>query len=422
MLKTDDLKNIKINLIDSISREFSGDQRSMTEQREYVSTRLDEIFPSLGLKLTPEQRDQFRMDVINELAGYGPIQPLISLQDISEIMVMGPKQVYIERNGKLEDTGITFEDDEHVMRVINRILHPLGLQVDWENPTADGRLPDGSRVNVVIPPVSIDGPCVTIRKFLKTRYETSELVELGTMTEHIGEFLEACVKTHLNILISGNTSSGKTTLLNVLSAFIHERERIVTIEDAAELDLEQKYLVRLETRPPNADGRGEITTRQLVRNALRMRPDRIIVGEVRGEETIDMLQAMNTGHDGSLCTLHSNSPRDAIARLETMVLMSGIDMPVVAIRKQISAAIDLIVHMARLEDGSRKITQITEVSRMEGDVVTLSDLFLFEQSGKDEQGNILGVIRSTGLRPSFNPRLVLAGFRLRPQIFGAGTF
>jgi pilus assembly protein CpaF len=422
MLKTDDLKNIKINLIDSISREFSGDQRSMTEQRDYVSTRLDEIFPSLGLKLTPEQRDQFRMDVLNELAGYGPIQPLISLQDISEIMVMGPKQVYIERNGKLEDTGITFEDDEHVMRVINRILHPLGLQVDWENPTADGRLPDGSRVNVVIPPVSIDGPCVTIRKFLKTRYETSELVELGTMTEHIGEFLEACVKTHLNILISGNTSSGKTTLLNVLSAFIPERERIVTIEDAAELDLEQKYLVRLETRPPNADGRGEITTRQLVRNALRMRPDRIIVGEVRGEETIDMLQAMNTGHDGSLCTLHSNSPRDAIARLETMVLMSGIDMPVVAIRKQISAAIDLIVHMARLEDGSRKITQITEVSRMEGDVVTLSDLFLFEQSGKDEQGNILGVIRSTGLRPSFNPRLVLAGFRLRPQIFGAGTF
>ena len=422
MLKTDDLRNIKINLIDSISREFSSDQKSMTEQREYVSTRLDEIFPSLGLKLTPEQRDQFRMDVLNELSGYGPIQPLISLQDISEIMVMGPKQVYIERNGKLEDTGITFEDDDHVMRVINRILHPLGLQVDWENPTADGRLPDGSRVNVVIPPVSIDGPCITIRKFLKTRYETSELVELGTMTEHIGEFLEACVKTHLNILISGNTSSGKTTLLNVLSAFIPERERIVTIEDAAELDLGQKYLVRLETRPPNADGKGEITTRQLVRNALRMRPDRIIVGEVRGEETIDMLQAMNTGHDGSLCTLHSNSPRDAIARLETMVLMSGIDMPVVAIRKQISSAIDLIVHMARLEDGSRKITRISEVSRMEGDVVTLSDLFLFEQSGKDEEGNILGLIRSTGLRPSFNPRLVLAGFRLRPQIFGAGNF
>ncbi len=422
MLKTDDLKNIKINLIDSISREFTGDQRSMTEQHQYVSTRLDEIFPSLGLKLTPEQRDQFRMDVLNELAGYGPIQPLINLQDISEIMVMGPKQVYIERNGKLEDTGITFEDDDHVMRVINRILHPLGLQVDWENPTADGRLPDGSRVNVVIPPVSIDGPCITIRKFLKTRYETSELVELGTMTEHIGEFLEACVKTHLNILISGNTSSGKTTLLNVLSGFIPDRERIVTIEDAAELDLGQKYLVRLETRPPNSDGKGAITTRQLVRNALRMRPDRIIVGEVRGEETIDMLQAMNTGHDGSLCTLHSNSPRDAIARLETMVLMSGIEMPVVAIRKQISSAIDLIVHMARLEDGSRKITQITEVSRMEGDVVTLSDLFIFDHTGKDDQGNILGVIRSTGLRPSFNPRLVLAGFKLRPQIFGAGAF
>jgi pilus assembly protein CpaF len=274
----------------------------------------------------------------------------------------------------------------------------------------------------VIPPVSIDGPCITIRKFLNTRFSIPELVELGSVTEHMAEFLEACVKARLNILITGNTSSGKTTLLNVLSGFIPDNERIVTIEDAAELDLGQKYIVRLETRPGSVDGRGEITTRQLVRNSLRMRPDRIIVGEVRGEETIDMLQAMNTGHEGSLCTLHSNSPRDAIARLETMVLMSGLDMPVVAIRKQISSAIDLIVHMARLEDGSRKITRISEVTHMEGEVVTLSDLFQFEQRGKDEDGNILGEIRSTGLRPSFNPRLELAGFRLRPQIFGAGAF
>jgi pilus assembly protein CpaF len=394
----------------------------MDDQRQFVAQRLDEVFDDIGLELEEYQRHHFHKEILNELAGYGPIQPLLDDPMNSEVMVMGPKQVYIEREGKLLDTDIVFDDDEHVMRVINRVLHPLGLQVDWENPTADGRLPDGSRVNVVIPPVSIDGPCITIRKFLNTGFSIPELVELGSITEHIAEFLEACVRTRLNILISGNTSSGKTTLLNVLSTFIPGNERIVTIEDAAELDLNQKYLVRLETRPGNVDGRGEITTRQLVRNSLRMRPDRIIVGEVRGEETIDMLQAMNTGHEGSLCTLHSNSPRDAIARLETMVLMSGLDMPVVAIRKQISSAIDLIVHMARLEDGSRKITQIAEVTRMEGDVVTISDLFLFNHTGKDQDGNILGEIRSTGLRPAFNPRLELAGFRLRPQIFGLGAF
>jgi pilus assembly protein CpaF len=421
MESKDHMKQIKIEVMNSISREFSDDIGSMEEQRQFVSQRLDEVLDNMGLQLEPGQRERFHYEILNELAGYGPIQPLLDDQGNSEVMVMGPKQVYVERQGKLFETNIVFDDDDHVMRVINRILSPLGLQVDWENPTADGRLPDGSRVNVVIPPVSIDGPCITIRKFLDTGFSIPELIEFKSITEHIAEFLEACVKTRLNILISGNTSSGKTTLLNVLSGFIPDDERIVTIEDAAELNLGQKYLVRLETRPGNAEGRGAVTTRQLVRNSLRMRPDRIIVGEVRGEETIDMLQAMNTGHDGSLCTLHSNSPRDAIARLETMVLMSGLDMPVVAIRKQISSAIDLIVHMARLEDGARKITRIAEVTRMEGDVVTLSDLFLFQQTGKDQDGNILGEIRSTGLRPSFNPRLEMAGFRLRPQIFGLGA-
>ena len=422
MENIDQMKQVKVEVMNLVSREFSDDIASMDEQREFVSQRLDEVFENMPLELDAGQRERFHSELLNELAGYGPIQPLLDDQGNSEVMVMGPKQVYIERQGKLLETNIVFDDDDHVMRVINRILHPLGLQVDWESPTADGRLPDGSRVNVVIPPVSIDGPCITIRKFLNTGFSIPELIEFKSLTSHIAEFLEACVKTRLNILISGNTSSGKTTLLNVLSGFIPDDERILTIEDAAELALGQKFLVRLETRPGNADGRGAITTRQLVRNSLRMRPDRIIVGEVRGEETIDMLQAMNTGHDGSLCTLHSNSPRDAISRLETMVLMSGLDMPVVAIRKQISSAIDLIVHMARLEDGSRKVTRITEVTRMEGDVVTLSDIFLFQQTGKDQDGNILGEIRSTGLRPAFNPRLEMAGFRLRPQIFGAGTF
>ena len=421
MENIDQMKQVKVEVMNLVSREFSDDIASMDEQREFVSQRLDEVFENMPLELDAGERERFHYELLNELAGYGPIQPLLDDQGNSEVMVMGPKQVYVERQGKLLETDIVFDDDDHVMRVINRILSPLGLQVDWENPTADGRLPDGSRVNVVIPPVSIDGPCITIRKFLDTGFSIPELIEFKSLTGHIAEFLEACVRTRLNILISGNTSSGKTTLLNVLSGFIPDDERIVTIEDAAELNLGQKYLVRLETRPGTAEGRGAVTTRQLVRNSLRMRPDRIIVGEVRGEETIDMLQAMNTGHDGSLCTLHSNSPRDAIARLETMVLMSGLDMPVVAIRKQISSAIDLIVHMARLEDGSRKVTRITEVTRMEGDVVTLSDLFLFQQTGKDQNGNILGEIRSTGLRPAFNPRLEMAGFRLRPQIFGLGA-
>lgn len=417
-----DLIKLKNHLIQSLSRELDGVLLSPEEQRLHVSQRLNEVYAQLNLNLEEEQLAIFLQETLNELVGYGPIQPLLDEPGINEIMVCGPEQVYIERNGKLEDTNIVFEDDAQVMRIINSILHPLGLQVSWDNPTADARLPDGSRVNVVIPPVSIDGPCLTIRKFLKTKFTMEQFIAMGSMTEHIAEFLQACVAARFNILISGNTSSGKTTLLNILVGYIPGNERVITIEDAAELNLKQKYVVRLETRPGNVDGLGEITTRDLVRNSLRMRPDRLIVGEVRGREAIDMLQAMNTGHDGSLATLHANTPRDAIARLETMVLMSGLEMPVVAIRKQIASAIDLIIHMSRLQDGSRKTTQITEVTRMESDVVTLSDLFKFIQTGVDQDEKILGEIQPTGLRPFFTPRLEIAGFKLRGEIFGAGTY
>ena len=357
--------------------------------------------------------------VENEIVGYGPIQPLLGEGDVSEIMICGPEQVYIERNGKLEDTGIKFRDADHVMQVITRILSPLGRRVDQENLMADARLPDGSRVNIAIPPVAVDGPIITIRKFLESKLTIQQSIELGTMTPHMAEFLQACVAARLNILITGNTSSGKTTLLNILATSIPDEERIITIEDAAELKLNQKYVVRMETRMPDVDGKGGVTTRDLVRNALRMRPDRIIVGEVRSGEALDMLQAMNTGHDGSITTLHANSPRDAVSRLETMSMMAGLEMPLMALRTQIAAAIDLIVHMERLTDGTRKITKITEVPRMEGDIVTLSDIFHFVQTGVSSSGKVQGDMEATGLRPLFTPTLEAAGFKLRGEIFGA---
>jgi pilus assembly protein CpaF len=354
------------------------------------------------------------------MVGYGPIQSLLEDPETSEVMVCGPKQVYIERNGKLEDTTVSFDDDAHVLRIINRMLHPIGRRVDIDNPTADARLPDGSRVNVVIPPIAIDGPCITIRKFLKSKFSMEQLIDMGSLTSNMAEFLEACVVARLNIVITGNTSSGKTTLLNVLTGYIPGHERILTIEDAAELQLRQKYVVRLETKPANVDGIGAVATRDLVINAMRMRPDRIVVGEVRSGEALDMLQAMNTGHDGSLTTLHANSPRDAISRLETMTMMSGLELPLIAIRQQIASAIDLIVHMDRLADGTRKVIRITEVPRMEGDIVTLSDLFRFDQTSVDSDGSIIGSIKATGLRPVFTPRLDVVGYKLRGEIFGAG--
>jgi pilus assembly protein CpaF len=417
-----DKLKLKRSLIELISREL--DKKSPDTSAEYQALVRKLIISAYGkiaddFPLTKYEQTQILAEIENEIIGFGPIQPLLNDPDISEIMIYGPEQVYIERNGKLEDTAVKFSDSDHLMSIINRILSPLGRRVDQENMMVDARLPDGSRVNIAIPPVSVDGASITIRKFLESKLTMGQIVKLDTLTEHMAEFLQACIAARLNILITGNTSSGKTTLLNILAGSIPDEERIITIEDAAELKLNQKYVVRMETRMPNIDGRGAVTTRDLVRNALRMRPDRIVVGEVRTGEALDMLQAMNTGHDGSITTLHANSPRDAISRLETMAMMAGLEIPMMALRTQIAAAIDLIVHMERLSDGTRKITKITEVPRMEGDIVTLSDIFKFDQTGVASNGKVLGEMEATGLRPLFTPRLKATGIKLRSEIFGA---
>ncbi|MBT9258421.1 MAG: CpaF family protein [Clostridiales bacterium] len=352
-----------------------------------------------------------------EILGYGPLQPLLEDPTISEIMVNGAKKIYVEKNGRLQRVPVEFENDQQVLHVIERIVAPLGRRIDEASPMVDARLPDGSRVNAIIPPLALDGPALTIRKFAKDPYTIEDLIRFGTLTREMAEVLRAAVGARLNILVSGSTGSGKTTTLNVLSSFIPPEERIVTIEDAAELQLQQEHVVRLETRPANLEGRGEITIRHLVRNALRMRPDRIVVGEVRGAEALDMLQAMNTGHDGSLTTVHANSPRDALSRLETMVLMAGMDLPLRAIREQIASAIDLIVHQQRLRDGSRRIMYITEVQGMEGDVIVLQDVFQFVQEGVDGQ-KVKGSFRTTGIRPKFSDRVAAAGYILPPDLFG----
>ncbi len=387
------------------------------EIRRKVDQILNEVLTEEHIFLSRLERDRLFNQLMDEILGYGPIQPLLNDDTINEIMVNGPYKVYIERNGKIEKTNITFRDSEHLMRIIDRILAPLGRRVDESCPYMDARLPDGSRVNVIIPPLSLIGPVLTIRKFAKNPFSVEKLIEIGTITPEAMEFLKACVIARLNIVISGGTGSGKTTFLNVLSGFIPNDERIITIENAAELQLRQEHVVTLETRPPNIEGKGEVTMRDLVINALRMRPDRIIVGEVRGGEALDMLQAMNTGHDGSLTTLHSNSPRDALARIETMVLMAGVDIPIKAIRQQIASALDLIVHMERMKDGSRKVVQITEVQGMEGDTIVLQDIFVFEQLGI-ENGKIIGRLRPTGIRPKFMEKIEAAGIYLPPEIFG----
>jgi len=338
---------------------------------------------------------------------------------ITEIMVNGPKNVYIERKGKLHRVPITFESNDHVMRVIDRIVAPLGRRIDESSPYVDARLPDGSRVNAVIPPISLVGPTLTIRKFSKNPITVEQLIQFGSVSNEVVQFLKACVEARLNVLISGGTGSGKTTLLNVMSSFIPDDERIITIENAAELQLRQEHVVTLESRPPNIEGRGEITIRDLVINSLRMRPERIIVGECRGGETLDMLQAMNTGHDGSMTTAHANTPRDALSRVETMCLMAGMDLPVRAIREQVSSAIDLIAQQERMRDGTRKVTYISEVSGMEGDIITMTDIFTFEQTGMDA-GKVVGRLRPTGLRPKFMDKIEEAGINLPPSIFGIG--
>lgn len=369
------------------------------------------------LTLTSDTRQHLQEEVMAEFRGYGPLQALLDDPTITEIMVNGPRQVYVERNGKLHKTPRAFTDDTHIRRIVEKIISPLGRWIDESSPMVDARLPDGSRVNVIIPPLAIKGPCVTIRKFAQDPLTPRDLIAFGTLTEQMIQFLHACVIGRLNIIVTGGTGSGKTTTLNVLSSLISDDERIVTIEDAAELQLRQEHVVTLESHPPDLDGTGEITIRQLVRNALRMRPDRIVVGEVRGSEALDMLQAMNTGHDGSLSTVHTNSPRDALARLETMVLMAGTELPSRAIREQIVSALSLIIHHARFSDGSRKITYITEVQRMEGDTIVTQDLYRYEQHGLDEQGTVMGEHVCMGLRPQFVDVLIARGVDLPVELF-----
>ena len=414
-----DLAKLKRFINDSLTREMEHENPPHELRQAFIKQKLGDIFARLPGQLPESIRQQLTQDAINDVLGYGPIQPLLDDPDVSEVMVNGPKNIYVEKKGHLTKTGVTFEDNQGVMRVIERIILPLGRRVDAESPTVDARLPDGSRVNAVIPPVAIDGASITIRKFRKDKLSVEQLIEFGSLTPPMAEFLRACVVSRLNIVISGGTGSGKTTLLNVLSSMIPEDERIVTIEDAAELQLQQDHIVRLETRPPNVEGRGMVTIRDLVRNSLRMRPDRIVVGECRGGETLDMLQAMNTGHDGSLTTLHANTPRDALSRLETMVMMAGMEMPLKVIRQQVSSAIDLIVQQTRLKDGARKITAVTEVAGMEGDTIVLTDIFRYEQTGVTTDGKVIGQMKPTGIRPLFTPRLESAGFKLGGELFGA---
>jgi pilus assembly protein CpaF len=411
---------LKDYLINAVNPEMQKQSAFQQGGRDVIRQLLLDALNRTRAELAPEVREYVLESALADLIGYGPLEPLLSDPDISEIMVNGPRNVFVERNGEVLETDVSFNDEDHLLRIIDRIVSPLGRRVDMDNPTADARLPDGSRVNVVIPPVAVDGPQLTIRKFLQTKMTMDDLVGMQALTPYMAKFLEACVGARLNILVTGNTSSGKTTVLNALSGYIPDKERIVTIEDAVELKLRQRHVVRLETKLPNVDGTGAVTVRDLVRNALRMRPDRIVVGEVRGGEAMDMLQAMNTGHTGSLTTLHANSPRDAVSRLETMSMMAGLDMPLLAIRKQIAAAINLIVHLARLTDGSRRMTHITELPGMEGDIVTLTDIFKFEQTGLTPDGKIMGHLRPTTMRPLFTPRLEAAGYKLGGEIYGAG--
>jgi pilus assembly protein CpaF len=389
------------------------------EVRKTIQDLFEQILAEENIVLSRPERARLFEQIAAEILGFGPLQPLLEDDTITEIMVNGAKNLYIERKGKVHRVPVTFENNDHVMRIIDRIVAPLGRRIDESSPYVDARLPDGSRVNAVIPPISLVGPVLTIRKFSRNPITVEQLIQFGSLTAEGVQFLKACVESRLNIVISGGTGSGKTTLLNVLSGFIPGDERILTIENAAELQLRQEHVVTLESRPPNIEGRGEITIRQLVINALRMRPERIIVGEIRDEAALDMLQAMNTGHDGSMTTLHSNSPRDTLSRLETMTLMAGMDLPSRAIREQVSSAIDLIVHQERMRDGTRKVTNITEVSGMEGEVITMTDIFVFEQSGIDN-GQIVGRLRPTGLRPKFMDKIEASGINLPPSIFGIG--
>lgn len=420
--KLDDLKlRIHRKVVDTIREETGrpvpgGRGRTDNLEEEAVVIAV-QMLDEEAFFLSRAERQKAIEEILDDVFGYGPIDALLKNDAVTEVMVNAPGEVYIERGGKISRTDFHFRDDAHVMQIIEKIVAPLGRRIDESSPMVDARLPDGSRVNAIIPPLALKGPCLTIRKFGRKPLIIADMVHNGTMTANMAEFLTACVAGKLNIMISGGTGSGKTTTLNALSAFIPNDERIVTIEDAAELQLRQDHVVRLETRPANIEGRGAVTIRDLVINALRMRPDRIVVGEVRGGEALDMLQAMNTGHEGSLGTAHANSPRDVLRRLETMVLMAGMDLPLRAIREQIAAALDLIVHQARLQDGSRCITHITEVQGMEGDVITLQDIFVFETRGMDRVNKVVGEFRPTGIRPAFLEKLSSLGINVAKEIF-----
>jgi len=407
-----DLKSRVQNRLDP-----SMDVSRTEEVRQVIRQMYDTILEEERIVLSRVERERLFEQIVAEILGLGPIEPLLADETITEIMINGPKKVFVERRGKIERVNITFESDEHVMRIIERIVAPLGRRIDESSPLVDARLKDGSRVNAVIPPIALNGPTLTIRKFFKKPLTIEDLIRFGSVTEESVEFMRACVVAGLNVIVSGGTGTGKTTFLNILSSFIPEDERIITIENAAELQLRQEHVVTLESRPPNIEGKGEITIRDLVINALRMRPDRIVVGECRGGEALDMLQAMNTGHDGSMTTLHANNTRDALSRLETMCLMAGMELPHRAIREQIASAIDVIVQLERLRDGSRRVTYITEVQGMEGDVITTADIFKFEQIAY-EGGKVIGRLRPTGIRPKFMDRIEDAGIHLPPSIFG----
>jgi pilus assembly protein CpaF len=417
----DAYRNLKERIRNRLIAELDPtmDVTKTSEVRRTIETMYDEILAAESIVLSRPERQRLFEQISAEILGLGPLEPLLADGTITEIMVNGPKQIYIERGGKPQRVKTTFESNEHLMRIIERIVAPLGRRIDESSPTVDARLQDGSRVNAVIPPISLVGPVLTIRKFSDTPLTVEQLIGYGSVTAESMEFLKACVQAKLNIVVSGGTGSGKTTFLNLLSGFIHADERIITVENAAELQLRQEHVVTLESRPANIEGKGEVSIQDLVINCLRMRPERIIVGECRGPEAFDMLQAMNTGHEGSMTTIHANNPREALGRVENMILMAGMDLPHRAIREQIAAALDLVIQLSRMRDGSRKCIYITEVQGMEGDIVTMSDIFKFEATGF-EDGKVQGAMRSTGLRPMFMSKLEAAGIRLPPSIFGAG--